>query len=204
MSREIVLASNNAGKLAEFRQLFAEHAIDFIPLSQFSAESVDEVGLTFVENAILKARNACRQSGLPAIADDSGLEVYALQGAPGIYTARYGGENATQEMRHAKLLQALADTPMSERGARFRCVLVYLQHYDDPSPIICEGDWEGLIALAPAGGNGFGYDPIFYVPEKSCTSAQLPEAEKHRLSHRGKALRQLLARLTERHRKVVA
>ena len=156
----------------------------------------EETGLTFVENAILKARNAALHSGLAAIADDSGIEVDALRGAPGIYSARYAGPGASDQANLEKLLDALKDVPQQQRSARFQCLMVYLRHAEDPTPIICQGTWEGLIAREPAGDNGFGYDPVFWVPSHGCTSAQLPPQEKNRLSHRGQALHKLLAALS--------
>ena len=144
-----------------------------------------------MENAILKARAAAEQTGLPAIADDSGLEVDALQGAPGIYSARYAGPGASDEDNYKKLLQALDGVAEPERGARFRCLMVYMRHANDPTPIICQGSWEGVISLAPQGDHGFGYDPIFWVPKHGCSAAELNSDQKNSLSHRGAALRQL-------------
>ena len=155
----------------------------------------EETGLTFVENAILKARNAAQHTGLPAIADDSGLEVDALAGAPGIYSARYAGAGATDLENLEKLLDALADVPEENRSARFQCLMVYMRHADDPTPLICQGSWEGRILTAARGSNGFGYDPVFYVPTHNCASAELAADIKNSLSHRGQALRQLVAAL---------
>ncbi|MDX2464468.1 MAG: RdgB/HAM1 family non-canonical purine NTP pyrophosphatase, partial [Porticoccus sp.] len=155
-----------------------------------------ENGLSFVENALIKARHASRLTGLPAIADDSGLEVDRLNGAPGIYSSRFSGENATDEKNNQRLLSLLNDTPESERTARFQCVLVFMRHPEDPTPIICQGSWEGLISSKAKGKNGFGYDPIFFVPEFGCTSAQLEKTEKNKISHRGKAMAQLLEKLS--------
>ncbi|HET7568976.1 MAG TPA: XTP/dITP diphosphatase [Gammaproteobacteria bacterium] len=182
----LVIATGNRGKLAEIREVLA--GVDVVPQSDFNIESAEETGQTFVENAILKARHAAQASGLPALADDSGLEVDALQGAPGIYSARYSGPDATDQANVAKLLDALRDRPEAERGARFRCVLALMRHGTDPSPLIFEGTWNGRIASEPAGENGFGYDPVFFVPELGKTAAQLPPEEKNRLSHRGQAL----------------
>jgi len=192
----MVLASSNAGKVREINQLLASQQIQVVPQSEFSVPDAEETGLTFVENAILKARNAALHSGLAAIADDSGIEVDALRGAPGIYSARYAGPGASDQANLEKLLDALKDVPQQQRSARFQCLMVYLRHAEDPTPIICQGTWEGLIAREPAGDNGFGYDPVFWVPSHGCTSAQLPPQEKNRLSHRGQALHKLLAALS--------
>ena len=191
----MVLASNNAGKVREFAQLLAQARIEIRPQGDFGVPEAQETGLTFVENAILKARNAALHSGLPAIADDSGIEVDALNGAPGIYSARYAGPGASDADNCARLLAALESVPAPERTARFQCVLVYLRHGDDPTPLICQGTWEGLILDAPRGSNGFGYDPIFLVPGEGLSSAELDPEVKNRLSHRGQALRRLRALL---------
>lgn len=193
----IVLASNNAGKVREINQLLAESHIDVVPQSAFGVGEVAETGLSFVENAIIKARHAALHSGLPAIADDSGLEVDALEGAPGIYSARYAGPEGDDAANNAKLLAALEGLSEEARDARFQCVLVYLRHANDPVPIICQGTWEGRILHAPRGNNGFGYDPLFFVPTHGCSSAELDPATKNRLSHRGQALRKLCAALAE-------
>lgn len=173
--------------------MLADHDIQVLSRTDCAFPDVAETGLSFVENAILKARQAADCSGLPAIADDSGLEVEVLGGAPGIYSARYAGVGAPDADNNAKLLEALAGVPPDQRQARFRCVMVFLRHALDPSPVIAEGDWPGLILEAPRGGGGFGYDPLFYLPEQGCTSAELPAAEKNRLSHRGQALRRLVS-----------
>ena len=193
--KRIVLASNNPGKVREIDQMLAEFDMHVSPQSEFDVIEAEETGLTFVENAILKARNAARHTGLPAIADDSGLEVDALNGAPGIYSARYAGAEADDEQNLQKLLQELEGIPETERTARFQCLMVYLRHASDPTPLICQGTWEGVITFEPRGDNGFGYDPVFYVPEQQCTSAELPPETKNRLSHRGQALRALVAAL---------
>ncbi len=184
-TRTVVLASGNAGKLREFQRLLAP--LSFLPVAQhnFEVPEVEETGLTFVENAILKARAAASHSGLPAIADDSGLEVDHLEGAPGIHSARYSGKGDAGN--NTKLLEALSGVPEARRGARFVCVLVYLRHALDPTPLICQGFWQGRILLAPRGAQGFGYDPLFYVPECGCSSAELPAQEKNRISHRAQA-----------------
>jgi XTP/dITP diphosphohydrolase len=192
----IVLASNNAGKVREINQLLASQHIRVDPQSEFEVPEAEENGLSFVENAILKARNAAQHSGLAAIADDSGIEVDALRGAPGIYSARFAGAGASDAANLEKLLEKLEGVPEAERGARFQCLLVYMRHAEDPTPIICQGTWEGVIASSPAGDNGFGYDPVFWVPSQGCTAAQLPAEVKNRLSHRGQALQKLLQALT--------
>lgn len=190
--QKIVLASNNKGKVRELGQMLATLDMEVLPQATFNIDDADETGLTFVENAIIKARHASQISGLAAIADDSGLEVDALKGAPGIYSARYSGTGATDEKNLLKLLDSLKDVPEKLRTARFQCLLVYMRHANDPTPLICQGTWEGLITLEPQGDNGFGYDPIFYVPTHQCTSAQLSAEEKNNLSHRGQALKKLL------------
>jgi len=192
MSHQIVLASNNPGKVREIGELLTGNDIKIVAQSEFNTPEVEETGLTFVENALLKARNACKQSGLPSIADDSGLEVDALSGAPGIYSARYAGEGASDEANLQKLLTELKDVPEAKRTARFQCVMVYLEHELDPTPIICQGTWEGTILFEPRGNNGFGYDPVFFVPEFDMTSAQMAPEQKNRLSHRAQALMALV------------
>jgi XTP/dITP diphosphohydrolase len=192
----LVLASNNPGKLREIGQLLAGAGMQVHPQADFGVTEAEETGLSFVENAILKARHAAAGSGLPAIADDSGLEVDALGGAPGIYSARYAGAGADDAANNAKLLAALAEVPDDERTARFRCVMAYMRHAGDPSPLICVGTWEGLILREPRGANGFGYDPLFFLPERQLSSAELDPALKNALSHRGQALRALVANLT--------
>ncbi|HET7371622.1 MAG TPA: XTP/dITP diphosphatase [Gammaproteobacteria bacterium] len=194
MFERLLIATGNRGKLAEIRELLSD--VEVLPQSGFNVESAEETGLTFVENAILKARHAARATGLPALADDSGLEVEALNGAPGIYSARYAGPAANDRANVEKLLNALSDRPDAERGARFRCVLALMRHGDDPSPLIFEGSWDGRVATQPAGDNGFGYDPVFFVPELGKTAAQLAPEEKNRLSHRGQALAALRGFLT--------
>lgn len=185
----IVLASGNQGKVKEF-QAVLQHAIK--PQSEFGVTECEESGVTFIENALLKARNAALHCQMPAIADDSGLVVDALGGAPGVISARYAGVGASDQDNNTKLLLALKDFPIEQRSARFICVLVYLRHADDPCPIIAQGSWEGHIVDHVAGDNGFGYDPIFWVPEQQCTSAQLPPSVKNALSHRGQALNMLM------------
>jgi XTP/dITP diphosphohydrolase len=188
----IVLASNNAGKVREINQLLSDERIHVIPQGELGVPEAEETGLTFVENAILKARNAARHSGLSAIADDSGIEVDALRGAPGIYSARYAGRDASDWDNLEKLLADLAHVPEEERSARFQCLVVYLRHAEDPTPVICQGTWEGRILFEPTGENGFGYDPVFFVPTHGCSSAELDPATKNSLSHRGQALAKLV------------
>ena len=192
MTTKIVLASGNKGKLKEFNQVLGELGVEVLPQSEFSVPDADETGLSFVENAILKARHACQLTGLPALADDSGLEVDALQGAPGIYSARFSGADATDAKNNQKLLQQLEGKQGTQRSARFRCVLVYMRHAEDPTPLICQGSWEGQILEAPCGENGFGYDPLFLIPELEQASAQLSPELKNKLSHRGQAVQQLI------------
>lgn len=193
MTQRIVLASSNTGKVREFNQLLSDSELEVVPQSAFGVEDAEESGLTFVENAILKARNAAAHTGLPAIADDSGLEVDALQGAPGIYSARYAGADASDLQNLEKLLENMRDVPDQQRTARFQCLMVYMRHAGDPTPRIFQGTWEGRILHAPQGENGFGYDPVFYVPDRNCSSAELAPEVKNSLSHRGQALRKLVA-----------
>jgi XTP/dITP diphosphohydrolase len=197
--REVVLASSNPGKVREINQLLAGLNLHVRPQGEFGVPDAEEIGLTFVENAILKARNAANHTGLPAIADDSGLEVDVLNGAPGIYSARYAGRDASDQANLGKLLEALQGVPEGDRTARFQCLLVYLRHAADPTPLICQGTWEGHILFEPRGEHGFGYDPVFYVPTHDCASAELPPDVKNALSHRGQALRVLVAAL-QKHR----
>jgi XTP/dITP diphosphohydrolase len=195
--KEIVLASSNPGKVREVNQLLAELDLHVQPQGEFGVIDVEETGLTFVENAILKARNAARHTGLPAIADDSGIEVDALQGAPGIYSARFAGDDASDQANLDKLLAELEGLPEEQRSARFQCLMVYMQHANDPTPLICQGTWEGSILFEPKGDNGFGYDPVFHVPTHNCSSAELPAEIKNSLSHRGQALRKLVMALRQ-------
>jgi len=195
MNKTIVLASSNAGKVRELNQLLGGLQLEVVPQSHLNVADADETGLTFVENAILKARHAAQHTGLPALADDSGLEVDALHGAPGIYSARYAGAKASDTENLQKLLGLLKDVPQEKRGARFQCVLVYLRHALDPTPLICQGTWEGRILHEPRGANGFGYDPVFYVPTHAVSAAELSPETKNFLSHRGQALRQLVEKL---------
>ncbi len=192
---KIVLASNNQGKLREFDRMLDSLDLEVLPQGRFDCPEAVEDGLSFVENAIIKARNAAMHCSLPALADDSGIEVDALNGAPGIRSARYAGDNATDNQNVDKLLQTLADLPNEARSARFQCVIVYMRHAEDPTPIVCQAAWEGRILTARQGDNGFGYDPVFWVPEHACSAAQLDADRKNAMSHRGKALKLLLARL---------
>jgi XTP/dITP diphosphohydrolase len=191
----VVLATGNPGKLQEFRAMLAPLAIEVAPLSDFTRVAIPETGLTFIENAILKARHAAQLAQLPAIADDSGLEVNALNGAPGIYSARYAGEHASDADNLRKLLADLAGRPAAERGARYCCALAYLRRHDDPFPLISQASWEGRIIETPRGSGGFGYDPVFELTGRAVTVAELRAAEKNRLSHRGQALRSLVEQL---------
>lgn len=191
MGFRVVLASDNLGKIAEINEALQDLPIDLIPQSQFSLQSAEETAFTFVENALIKARYACEHSGLPALADDSGIEVDALAGEPGVYSARYSGDKANDALNNAKLLQAMENVPIDSRQARYQCVMVYLRHPKDPTPLIVQGTWEGQILTEPRGNQGFGYDPLFWVPDRNCSAAQLSLAEKMSLSHRGQVLRRL-------------
>lgn len=193
--QKVVLATSNVGKVRELATLLAGFDLDIIAQSALHIDSVEETGLTFIENAILKARHAAQISGLPAIADDSGLAVTALGGVPGIYSARYAGENARDEQNVQKLLAAMASVPDDKRQAQFHCVLVYLRHAADPTPIVCHGRWSGVITRQPSGSGGFGYDPVFFVPSLGKTAAELSHEEKSAISHRGQALKLLLTAL---------
>ena len=192
----IVLATGNPGKIREFRELLAPLQMDVASQSEFTHASAAETGLSFIENAILKARFASQASGLPAIADDSGLEVDGLHGEPGIYSARYAGEQASDEENLQKLLDAARKLDPAARTARYQCALAFMRWESDPSPLICQASWEGRIVLERRGNGGFGYDPIFEVAGDSRTAAELSSAEKHRVSHRGKALQAMLSMLT--------
>lgn len=192
---KVVLASGNQGKVNELTQLLQAQNIELVAQSEFNLESPEETGLTFIENALIKARYAAEKTGLPAIADDSGLSIPALDGAPGIYSARYAGEQATDQSNIELVLKNLAGKQGQQRLATFNCVLVYLQHANDPTPIVCHGQWQGSIMEQQAGSGGFGYDPIFWVPDQQCSAAELSKAEKNAISHRGQALAMLLAQL---------
>ena len=189
MKKRIVLATGNAGKLKEIRHVFSGLDMDIVAQSEFNIPEAVEDGLSFVENAIIKARHAAAHSGLPALSDDSGIEVDALNGEPGIHSARYAGDDESNIQR---LLRELAGVPEQKRTARFQCVMVYLRHANDPVPLIAQGAWEGKILETPQGAGGFGYDPVFFVSERGCSAAELTAEDKNLLSHRGKALRQML------------
>jgi XTP/dITP diphosphohydrolase len=193
--KKIVLASGNQKKLLELQSLLSGLAMDVVPQAQFSIPDAVEDGLSFVENAIIKARHAAKLSDLPAIADDSGIAVDALDGKPGIYSARFAGEQSDDASNNLKLLELLADVPEAQRTAQFHCVLVLMRHATDPVPLICHGVWSGSILIAARGENGFGYDPLFWVPSHQCSSAELDKAEKNRISHRGQAMRLLLEKI---------
>lgn len=192
--KKIILASNNKGKIREFNTML-KGVYKVVSMSDMSVEEVPEIGLTFVENALIKARNASEQSGLPALADDSGIVVDALEGAPGIYSARFAGNHGDDEANTQKLLEDMQDVPDGKRTARFWCAIVFVEHANDPTPIIIQRGWEGEILRKKVGENGFGYDPIFQVPSHGCASAELAPEIKNTISHRGKALQALLAEL---------
>ncbi|EGT5683738.1 XTP/dITP diphosphatase [Cronobacter turicensis] len=190
--QKVVLATGNAGKVRELASLLQEFGLDVVAQTELGVESAEETGLTFIENAILKARHAAQVTGFAAIADDSGLSVDALGGAPGIYSARYAGSDASDQENLEKLLVALHDVPDEQRQAQFHCVLVYMRHAGDPTPLVFHGVWSGVITRAPAGQGGFGYDPIFFIPTLGKTAAELTREEKSAISHRGQALKLLL------------
>lgn len=194
---KIILATGNPGKLREFSAVFAGLELNLVAQSDFNTPEAAETGLTFVENALLKARNAALHTGLPALADDSGLVVDALNGAPGLYSARYAGFEANDHANIAKLLHELNGVPTERRTARFVCILALLRHPVDPTPLICQGTWEGVILTEPRGVGGFGYDPVFFIPTEQRTAAELEPAAKNRLSHRGQALAQLHQQLSQ-------
>jgi len=195
-ARRVVLASSNAGKLREFSELLGSTGLELARQSDFHISAPPETGATFLDNALIKARNAARLARLPAIADDSGIEVDALEGAPGVYSARYAGEDASDGANLDKLLSALRDVPPADRTARYRCVVVYVEDAEDPRPLVGEGTWEGRIIEARRGSGGFGYDPCFVPRGDTRTVAEMPAAEKHAQSHRGQALRAFLAQFT--------
>ena len=193
--RRLVLATSNAGKLAEIQPLLADSGIALVTQSELGVADAVENGRSFIENALLKARHACAATGLPALADDSGLLVDALEGAPGLLSARYAGTHGDSAGNIGKLLRALEGVPESERAACFHCAIVLLRHADDPQPLVAEGIWHGRILAAPRGAGGFGYDPVFFDPRLQATAAELPAEVKNRVSHRGQALRQLVERI---------
>lgn len=197
MNQPIVLASNNKGKLREFHNLFSQYDLNIISQSEFNVDDAEETGLSFIENAIIKARHACKKTQHPCIADDSGLAVDYLQGAPGIYSARYAGEHGNDSANNQKLLEALAGQPSEKRSAQFICALAFMRHADDPTPIVCQAQWQGTILEAPRGENGFGYDPLFWVEAHQCSAAELTKETKNTISHRAKALQLLLHALKE-------
>ncbi len=192
---KIIFASSNSGKINELQSMLDVFHYEIIPQAQLGIHDVEETGLTFIENAILKARNACQHSGKPAIADDSGLVVNALDGAPGIYSARYAGKHSDSRANIEKLLKDMIDIPDDNRQAHFHCTLVYLEHAEDPAPLICEGIWHGRILHSPTGTKGFGYDPVFYDEQEKSSAAELSASRKNEISHRGQALRQLMNKL---------
>lgn len=196
-SRMLVLASNNAGKIRELGDLLAPLGLTVKPQGELGVSEAEEPAITFLENALIKARHAARVTGLPALADDSGLSVDALHGAPGVRSARFAGDNATDADNNARLLKELEGLSGDERGATFHCVLVYLTHADSPTPLVCHGRWRGRILTEPRGTGGFGYDPLFFVPDRQCSAAELAPGEKSAISHRGRALRGLLQALEE-------
>ena len=196
---KLVLASGNPGKLKEFGALFATSGFEVVPQGQLGIDDAEETGLSFVENALLKARHAARASGLPALADDSGLCVAHLDGAPGLYSARYAGMHGDNAANNARLLRELDGVPDERRGAFFICVLALLRHADDPAPLIAEGRWHGRVLHAPRGAQGFGYDPLFLPNDESSSAAELPPGLKNRISHRGRALADLRQQLAELH-----
>ncbi len=194
---KIVLASGNTGKVKEINASLKLQGIEIVSQNEFNVPEAIEDGLTFVENAIIKARNACKHTGLPAIADDSGIEVDALHKAPGIYSARYSGTDATDKKNNQKLLEELQDTPDEKRTARYQCVMVYMESENDPTPIITQGALQGVILKQPRGDGGFGYDPLFWIAEKNCSAAELSLEEKNKISHRGLALKALVNKLSQ-------
>ncbi|MEO0442864.1 MAG: RdgB/HAM1 family non-canonical purine NTP pyrophosphatase [Pseudomonadota bacterium] len=194
----IVLASNNSGKLNEFNGMFTQYAIEIVPQAQLGVEDAIEDGLSFVENAIIKARHACQHTQLPAIADDSGLEVDALNGEPGIYSARYSGKHGDDKAHNQLVLDKLKGLSQPQRSARFQCVLAFMRHAQDPTPLVCQASWDGVILEQESGNKGFGYDPIFWVAEKQCSAAELPRDVKNTISHRSRALKQLVVEMRKR------
>ena len=193
--KKLVLASSNPGKLREFSALLDESRYKIIPQADFNVPEIAETGTTFVENAIIKARHAAQYTGLAALADDSGIVIDALNGEPGVHSARFSGSDASDESNNILLVERLRSVPEAQRSARYQAVIVYMRNAADPSPIICEGSWEGIMVLEAKGSGGFGYDPYFYLPDYGCTSAELSADEKNRISHRGQALRLLLEKL---------
>ncbi len=195
--QKIVLASGNRKKLVELQSLLSGMTVEVVPQSDFQVVDAVEDGLSFVENALIKARHAAQCTGLPALADDSGIAVDFLQGQPGIHSARFAGEHGNDAANNQRLLDLLANAPESQRSAQFHCVLVFVRYHEDPVPVICHGIWHGSILSSPRGEGGFGYDPLFWVPTHQCSAAELPAAEKNRISHRGQAMQQLLSVLQQ-------
>ena len=195
--KKIVLASGNAGKVREINKLLSAYDFEVIPQTEFKVHEAVEDGLSFVENAIIKARHAAKITGLPSIADDSGIEVDALNHAPGIYSARYSGEGANDKRNNEKMLKELEGVAEADRSARYQCVIVFMRDGDDPMPIIAQGSLEGRILTSPVGEGGFGYDPIFHLPDHNCSAAELSLEEKNKISHRAKALNALLLQLKQ-------
>jgi XTP/dITP diphosphohydrolase len=193
--REIVLATGNMHKVREINAILSTIGINVIPQSKYNVSEADETGTTFVENAIIKARNASMQTGFPAIADDSGIEVDALMGEPGVYSSRYYGPGATDEKNLKKLIENIRDIPQEKRTCRYWCVMVYMSHHKSPTPIICQASWEGTLIDEPRGTNGFGYDPIFLLPDEPLTAAEISMEKKNSMSHRARALKMLLEKL---------
>lgn len=193
--QRLILASGNHGKIREFTEILRPLGLRPVPQGELGIDACAETGLSFVENAIQKARHASSCSGLPAVADDSGIEVDALQGRPGIYSARYAGTGASDQENNALLLRELAGLPLPRRTARYRCVIVLVRHADDPFPLIADGTWEGLVAEKASGSGGFGYDPLFFLPEQGCTAAELTLEAKNAQGHRGQALRALTRKI---------
>lgn len=198
MTMKVVLASNNTGKIREFNELLKNFSIELIPQSELGVQEIEETGYSFIENALIKARHAARSTGLPALSDDSGLSVTALDGAPGIYSARYAGPNASAKDNINKLLTELKDVPEKNRSASFHCVIAFMLDEHDPIPLVCDGKWMGTILAEPKGEQGFGYDPVFYIPAEKKTAAELPLAIKNKISHRGMALQSLLKMLPDK------
>lgn len=196
---KIVLASGNAGKVREINRLFADSGIEVVPQSDFDVPDVAETGTTFVENAIIKARHAAECTGLPAIADDSGIEVDALDARPGVYSARYAGEGASDEDNNNKMLEELTGVAEADRTARYQCLIVFMRSHTDPVPLITQGSWEGRILEAPQGDGGFGYDPIFFVPTHGCSGGELAPDEKNKIIHRAQALNAMLDKFKKHH-----
>jgi len=195
--KKMILASGNAGKVREINHLLASHDTEVIPQTEYDVSEAIEDGLSFVENAIIKARHAAKHTGLPAIADDSGIEVDALNHRPGIYSARYAGEGANDQNNNARMLEELQGVAEADRTARYQCVMVFMRDADDPMPIIAQGNLEGRILTAPQGEGGFGYDPLFWLEEKNCAAAELSLEEKNKISHRARALNELVKKMQD-------